>query len=574
MPTASASLTRLFALALLFTLLNAFKPLCIDDTLYHYHAEQIAEHPLDPYGFRVFQNDRPEPAIQALSPVLMQYWWAIAIKVFGQHPFWWKLWLFPYALLLVFSLHSLLRRFAGRYEMILTGMVILSPVFLPSFNLMLDVPAAALVLLAIVIFLSASERESLLLAAAAGLVAGIAAQTKYNGLVAVGVILFHSLLFRRYRVGILAAFAAGAFFLSWEAFIYLSAGRSHFLAQSQTYGSVNLMAKYAYLAWPIVTIMGAVAPFFMLLALVALGVKRRVIAVAAIVVTLGFLLIAFVPERLQSWGGNKNLAFAHVVFSVFGISFFASLLLVIGSLTKISRNVKDYLPAWPEFKVEWFLVGWWLMEVVAYFVLSPIPAVRRVLLLLVISTLLVGRLLAQSAPARAPLVRLTAFGSILLGLLFYAVDFRDASAEKASIEQARQTIATMPPGQTTWYLGRWGLQFYGEQAGMKPVLPDESDLHSGDWLVTTDSVYAPEPVLAHLRRYRLRPMAEFAIGDRLPLSTMLGYYNSGIPLHHQEGPRRKVKIYRIEGPAPPGENEINSLLSIAELSISSLWVSS
>src|SRR5438132_7791609 len=176
MPFTSAVVSRLFVLALLFTLLNAFKPLCIDDTLYHYHAEQIAQHPLNPYGFRIFQNDRPEPAIQALAPVVMQYWWAIGIRVFGQHPFWWKIWLFPYALLLIFSLYSLLRRFAGRYEMILTWMVILS-VFLPSFNLMLDVPVAALILFALVFFLRASEPESLWLAAASGRVPGIAAQT-------------------------------------------------------------------------------------------------------------------------------------------------------------------------------------------------------------------------------------------------------------------------------------------------------------------------------------------------------------------------------------------------------------
>src|SRR5438128_12318951 len=157
MPFTSAVISRLFVLALLFTLLNAFKPLCIDDTLYHYHAEQIARHPLDPYGFRIFWNDRPEPAIQALAPVLMQYWWAIGIRIFGQHPFWWKLWLFPYALLLVFSLHSLLRRFAGSHEMILTWMVILSPVFLPSFNLMLDVLLAALVLFAMIVFLRLSD---------------------------------------------------------------------------------------------------------------------------------------------------------------------------------------------------------------------------------------------------------------------------------------------------------------------------------------------------------------------------------------------------------------------------------
>jgi len=119
--------------------------------------------------------------------------------------------------------------------------------------------------------------------------------------------------------------------------------------------------------------------------------------------------------------------------------------------------------------------------------------------------------------------------------------------EKAAIEKSKRTIASMPPADNTWYLGRWGLQFYGEQAGMKPVLPDESVFQPGDWLVTTDSVYAPEPVLAHLRRYHLVPVAEFALEDAFPLSTMLGYYNTGIPIHHQQGPRRRVKIYRIEG---------------------------
>jgi hypothetical protein len=556
MTSSYTSLKLLLVLAVLFTLLNAFKPLCIDDALYYYHAKQISAQPLNPYGFTIFWNDRPEPAIQNLAPVLMQYWWAIAIRLFGQHPFWWKVWLFPYALLLVFSLHSLLRRFAGRYEMILTWMVILSPVFLPSFNLMLDVPVAALILSAIVVYLLASERESLWLAAAAGLIAGIAAQTKYNGLVVVGVVLYHSFLFKRYRPGLVAALVAGTFFMAWEMFIYLSAGRSHFLAQSQTYGSVNLLAKYVYLAWPIVTIMGAVAPFFTLLGLVAMGIKKKGIVIGTMAITLGFLLIAFVPGRFQTWGQNKHIELAQVVFSLFGISFFVSLFFVIGRLTRlalISGKLKNYLQQWWEYRIEWFLAGWWLLEIVAYFVLSPIPAVRRVLLLLVVSTLLVGRLLAHSFTARASLVQWTAFASILLGLLFYAVDFRDAYVEKAAIEKARQAIATMPPAANTWYLGRWGLQFYAEQANMKPVLPDESALQPGDRLVITDSVYSPPPVLAHLRRYQIAPVAEFALADGLPLSTMLGLYNSGIPIHHQEGPRRRVRIYLVEGAAaaPP-----------------------
>jgi hypothetical protein len=549
-----ASLKPLLILALLFTVLNAFKPLCIDDALYYYHAKQISAHPLDPYGFTIFWNDRPEPAIQNLAPVLMQYWWAIAIRLFGEHPFLWKLWLLPYALLLVFSVHSLLRRFAPGYEMVLTWMIVISPVFLPSFNLMLDVPAIALSLSALALFLRASERHSLRLALLAGLVAGVAAQTKYTGLVVPVVMVLHSVIFRKPRFGIAAALIAGLFFVSWEGFIFLRAGHSHFLTQSGTYGSVHLLAKYKYLAWPLVTIMGAVAPFFMLTALIALGLEKKTILPAAALVVLGYLILAFAPTHFQilsrdSQTNEAPLTLAHLIFSIYGIAFFASLLLVMLRLTRLSVNLKNYLPQWSKYKTEWFLAGWWLLEIVAYFGLSPIPAVRRVLALLVVSTLLIGRLLSRFAEPPNLLVRRIVVASMMLGLLFYAVDFRDAYVEKVAVEKSEQAIRAIGPATNIWYVARWGFQYYAEHAGMKPVLPDQSNFQQGDWLVISDSVYFPKPVAAHISRYNVEPVAEVVLEDRLPLKTMLGYYNSGLPIQHHEGPRRSVKIYRIGGPA-------------------------
>jgi len=556
MTSAHASLKHLLVLALLFTVLNAFKPLCIDDALYYYHAKQISEHPLDPYGFTVFWNDRPEPAVQNLAPVLMQYWWAIAIRLFGDHPFIWKLWLFPYALLLVFSIHRLLRRFASGYENILTWMIVISPVFLPSFNLMLEIPVLSLSLLAILVFLRAAERDSYLLAALAGLVAGISAQTKYNGLVAPAAILLHSLIFRKLRFGLLAATIAGVFFVLWEGFIVLSAGRSHFLAQSQIYGSVNPLAKYVYLSWPLVTIMGAVAPFFTLIALIALGVRKKPLLLAGVLVILGYLAIAIAPSRLQTLSGDiksdmGSLTLAHLVFTIYGTSFFVSVLLVIRKLSGLSEEFGGFRIVWREHKTEIFLVGWWILEIIAYFGLSPIPAVRRMLALLVVSTVLIGRLMARVIAPSIP-VRRVALASMLLGLLFFAVDFRDAYVEKAAVEKSGQQISAIGPAATTWYVARWGFQFYAERAGMKPVLPDQSNFQPGDWLVISDSIYFPKPVAAHINRYQIIPVAEVVLADGLPLRTMLGYYNSGLPMQHQEGPRRTVRIYRIAGPAGRG----------------------
>src|SRR5260370_9675468 len=106
--------------ALLYTLFNSAKPLTIDDTAYYYFADHLSRQPLDPYGFTVFWWNEPEPANEVLAPLVLPYWWSLAIRLFGMNPFLWKLWLLPFSLLFVFSLHALLRPFAPVLEMPLT----------------------------------------------------------------------------------------------------------------------------------------------------------------------------------------------------------------------------------------------------------------------------------------------------------------------------------------------------------------------------------------------------------------------------------------------------------------------
>src|SRR5262249_64033 len=102
----------LLGLAALLTFLNCFKPLHIDDACYYYFAKQIVERPLDPYCFEVNWDQDPVPANQVLAPPVFLYWWALGIRLFGQNPILWKLWLLPIAFLLAYSLGELFRRFA------------------------------------------------------------------------------------------------------------------------------------------------------------------------------------------------------------------------------------------------------------------------------------------------------------------------------------------------------------------------------------------------------------------------------------------------------------------------------
>jgi hypothetical protein len=548
-------LKSLLALALVFTLLNSFKPLCIDDTLYYYNARQVAAHPLEPYGYSLFWNDVPSPAIEVLAPPLFSYYWSIAIRLFGENPLLWKLWLLPLSLLLVFSLAALFRRFATGQELLLTCLTILSPVFLPGFNLMLEVPVAALALAALALFLRAHDRDSYAWGALAGFVAGLAMQTKYTAFVTPVLMMLYAILFGRIRLGLLAAAVAAAFFWSFEGFIALRAGHSHLLYQSQVYGSVNLLKKYLYLSWPLVTLMGGTAPALALLGLVALGARRLVVIAAGACVALGFVLLAVLPDSLNTLSrdavtGEESITLAHLIFSIYGVAVFAILAVVIRRLLGLTKESRPGLLArWREHRVELFLVLWLFIEIGAYFALSPIPAVRRMTLLLVVSTLLIGRLAARACvePARRSLMRGVLMGGVLLGLLFYGVDLHDAFVEKLAVEQASRHLDQFDSQATRWYVGRWGFQYYAEHAGMKPVFPGESKLQEGDWLIVSDGPYWTRPLEAHLKNYRLEKVAHLSIQHPLGLATMIGYYNSGIPIHHHEGAHRNVHIYRVEG---------------------------
>ena len=125
-------------------------------------------------------------------------------RTVGPEPYLWKLGLFPIALLFVWALHDLFRRFALGWEVALTWMTVLSPAFLPSFNLMLDVPALALSLASLALFLKALDNNHLPLAALAGLIAGVAMQTKYTAALAPVVMFIAALLQRRPLVWVAA----------------------------------------------------------------------------------------------------------------------------------------------------------------------------------------------------------------------------------------------------------------------------------------------------------------------------------------------------------------------------------
>ena len=236
------------ALALLVTATNALKPVTVDDTAYIAFARHIANNPADPYGFTIFWWAKPEPAMNVLCPPVLPYWLAGGVNIFGDTPALLKLWLFPVLWLLAWALHSLLTRFARGAEDFALPLLMLSPAVLPTVNLMLDIPAVAVVLASVEIFVRATKRESWWLSIAAGITAGLAMQTKYTAFVAPVVIAWYGLVHRRLILASVAATLSVAVFAGWELWLAEKYGESHFAFHSSATSNVPPPAGHSKLS--------------------------------------------------------------------------------------------------------------------------------------------------------------------------------------------------------------------------------------------------------------------------------------------------------------------------------------
>jgi 4-amino-4-deoxy-L-arabinose transferase-like glycosyltransferase len=562
-------LILLVLLAGLFTGLNSLKPLQVDDAAYYYFAAHIAEHPLDPYGFTIDWYQWPEPANYVLAPPGLLYWWAAGIRLFGPHPVLWKLWLMPISCLFVGSLYSLFRRFVRGLEMPLVWMTVLSPAFLPSLNLMLDVPALALSLFALTLFLRAGDRLDPVWLLGAGLAAGIAMETKYTAFLAPATMLLYagiqSLLapgdWKR-RLGILsfaliATLIALNVFWWWEVFIAWRHGESHFYHEFQN-SQRDWAQQLAFFSLPLFALLGGVASTLVLLGLVALRRHAWQVGLAGAVLLLGYALVACCgatvlleaaegPIALQELGTDA-VTVEQMIFWVFGFGVALTLVLVALRLLRVCRGSLWRRANWRRYRIGWFLVLWLALELGGYFALTPFGAVRRILGVVVVAAILISRQAALTArtPQRRWLVWAVALVTSLLGLGFYGVDYRDAWAEREGARQAAALIRAREPQAVIWYIGHWGFQFYAEASGMRPVIPDwpAYRLHQGDWLVV------PSPPVEQ-QRLQIDPqdlelVEEWSVRDFVPLRTVRCFYGTatGVPLEQQEGPRLTVQMYR------------------------------
>jgi hypothetical protein len=517
----------LLATALLHTLAATARPLHTDEPFTVYTARQILAAPCDPYGFEIFWWQWPQPAHEDLLNPVVAYWTAGGMALFGDDPLLWKLWLLPFALLFAWAFLALARRFAPGLAWPLLLATAFGPALLPSLNLMQDVPALALGLAALALYLRAADAGSAPGAIAAGVLAGVAVQTKYTALALVGAIAVHAVLWRRPRPGALAVGAALAVFAAWELAMTLRYGEGMLVG---TWNLPQTFAPRADLPPALVPLAGATLPGVGLLGLGVAGLGTRSLHALALALLAGFALLLWGPWHAPLWLGAGLLVWAGLAGATWRL---------------LREGPTDSLARWIEARrVPLFFALWIAGELVQYVLVSPFPAVRRVLALDVAATLLVGHAASRSPwRGRLPLASLVGL-QVLLGLVVHGVDVLEARAGRTAAREAASWIRAQEPGARIWFVGHWGFQFHAEQAGLEPLIPDYTQVRRGDWLVV--------PSRVDHQAVRLDPEAfeerrSIAVGDGIPLATLkYGFYVGARPLQHHRGPRMRARLFRAE----------------------------
>jgi hypothetical protein len=564
----------LLLLAALHTLGNVAKPLHIDDAAYYYYARQAADHPLDPYDFQMFWWSNPEPANEVLAPPLLPYWWSLALHLDGDHPWVWKLAMVPFSLLFIGSLYALFRRFARGLELPLVWLTVLSPTFWPSMNLMLDIPALALSLCALILFMRACDLNAFGLAALSGLFAGIAMETKYTAFLTPAAMLLFAVFSGRLRVWPPAALAAISVFVSWEAVMAVFYGESHFLYHYRNRGGVDWIARFSLLL-PLLGVLGSLTPALVLLTLKGLRIPWPFVAAIGLLGTLGYALVAFVKDTDQTRlyppllfadlpTDRPYLTFQEALFGAWGLVLACLVLFCIGRLLRFwpYRPRRFQRLIGESFPIRWIAMGhiarmtlflalWLGLEIAGYVALTPFVAVRRVMGIVIVCTLIAGCMAARSCRDRrgsAVVWCITAYSAVL-GLGFTALDWREAQAEQEGVERAAAWLNEHGEGGTVWYVGHWGFQFYAERAGMEPVSPVQSELLEGDYLVYP---YWITKQSVDLDGIPCTLVEKFEVDDAVPLQTVMCYYSGNTAIENRDDRRLTVYIYRITERCVPG----------------------
>ena len=457
----------------------------IDAPVFVAVAEQIAAHPLDPYGFElVWDPTSPRVAEFNHNPPLLSYWLAPVVATLGTQEWALHAALLPFPLLAALAFLGIARRLAGAGAMPVALLVATPAFVLLATTLLLDVPVLALMLASVYALLRANDGGGARWECASGLAAAAAALTKYVGMSALPLLAAGLLLLparapiTRARwlriVGIPLVVLAG-----WGAFTHAVYGSVHFLGGVSLVaakGSVKGEVWNQVLSLPVFYGAALGFPILAWLARLARGAGGPGLTLASLAAGAAVVVLAL-PE-----GNPVRRAPLDVEEATLGAIAYAGALIAWGEAgwrAARSRGREDrFLLLWlGGLLVFSALVNWHVNAADALLAAPPL-------------LLLMFRHGARPSPRAGAL---WAASLLAFSLLLTASDVRQRSVYREAAVRIAREIGDAPGAR--WLVGQWGFQHYLVREGFLPIRPPQyhprfgaSTLAAGDWVAVARNV--------------------------------------------------------------------------------------
>lgn len=527
------------------------KPFNIDDPLFIWAAHQIQMHPGNPYGFLVNWYDGQAPMWEVTkNPPLASYYLAVAAGILG-----WSEVALHFAFLLpavavILGTFRLAGHFCNR-PMLAALATLFSPVFLiSSTTIMCDVMMLAFWVWATVFWLEGLARDDFRRLVVAAVLVTLAALTKYFGICLLPLLLAHGLAGKR-RFG----WCIGAMLIPLAALAaYQMATKSLYgcglLSDAGSYANATRGTDGFSKAATVLTALAftggclATAVFFLPWLWRAKAWSWMVVGGVALAVPVlmeGAMMEKYVFLEPQ----NRLFLEIQIGFwAIGGISLLA--LAVARVLTKRDAN------SW--------LLALWVWGTFLFVVLFNWTVNGRTILPMspAMGILLASRLDQNNLTGWKirPAALVFGFGlGALLAMLTAEADFRQA----VGIRQcARQVCAKYGAGgETLWFEGHWGFQYYMEAWGGLFVDLDHSPLKAGDYLAlpwNNTNLRLPEPsTVSHQENIAATGSG---VLSTMSLAAGSGFYASTfgpLPFAFGHAPSERVAVYvlKITGSIPP-----------------------
>jgi hypothetical protein len=447
----------------------------VDDTLFIRAAQQIAKHPLDPYGFEInWDGSLTSMADVTQNPPVSSYYIALLGSAFGwsERALHWGFILI--AIALVLGTYRLAEHFTDDPLFAALVTLLCPGVLVSASSLMCDTMMLALWLWAAIFWIEGLERRKMILLAGSSLLIAVCALTKYFGISLIPLLLVYTIMRRRIVSGLwlLVPVAVLIWYQQWTAGFYghgLLFGAADFAAsqRSATQGS-QLAPGIVGLSFA-----GGCGIFGLFFAPFVWSRKDIIITaivsgVASLAVVSGFLNLGL---RIGGGEAERSHLLTGIQLALYvgaGISLIA---LAVDTVLKQRLPDSVFLSLW--------LLGTFLF---ASYVNYTVNA-RSVYPLIPAAAILLTRRLGKTGifSKKAPL-------SIVLLLLFSGlfslwVVAGDSALGNSARDAASRVMERAKGATTVWFEGHWGFQYYMESKGARALDFSSPELQPGDVVV-------------------------------------------------------------------------------------------